>query len=130
MTSHLRPRTALLTLDLDTAADPCGSELALATRAGEVVWRGEAGADAWHAGLRLRARWQGQWSDALWAMTVAVLDAELAVHGLRREKHPPVDVSARTHPGGTALTVRCPVIPQLAAFPDVPRPVRGRPVSV
>ena len=130
MTYHLRPRTALLTLELDTAAEPCGSDLALATRAGEVVWRGEACPDAWHAGLRLRARWQGQWTDALWAMTVAVLDAELAMHGLRREKHPTVDVTTRPHPDGTVLSVQCPVIPQLAAFPDLHRPLRGRPVSV
>ena len=128
--THLRPRTAVLTLELDTAADPRGSELALATRLGEVVWVGEACPDAWRAGLRLRTRWQGQGSDALWAMTVAVLDAELERQGLRRERHPAVEVSTRTHAEGTVLSVRCPVIPQLAAFPEVPRPVRDHPVPV
>jgi hypothetical protein len=118
MTYYLRPRTAHLTLELDTGADPCGSALALATRAGEVVWQGEACPEAWQAGLRLRARWQGQWSDALWAMTVAVLDAELTKHGLRREKRPDVDVAIHDHAGGTVLSLRCPVIPQLVGTPE------------
>jgi hypothetical protein len=118
MTHHLRPRTAHLTLELDPGAEPCGSALALATRAGEVVWQGDACADSWQAGLRLRARWQGQWSDALWAMTVAVLDAELTTHGLRREKRPDVDVAIHTHPGGTVLSVRCPVVPHLMGTPE------------
>ena len=109
---------AHLTLELDPGADPCGSALALATRAGEVVWRGEACPEAWHAGLRLRARWQGQWSDALWAMTVAVLDAELTTHGLRREKRPDVDVAIHTHPGGTVLSAECPVIPHVVGIPE------------
>ena len=111
MSNHLRPRTTALTLALDAHADPEESDLTLATRTGEVVWRGQVCREAWRAGLRLRARWQGTWPDALWAMTLAVLDAELATHGLRREGDPRVDVTAVPGPGGTQLTVACRVVP-------------------
>ncbi len=111
MPQHLRPRCATLTLELDGDAAPTASDLLLSTRAGETVWRGEAGPAAWHAGLRLRARWQGTWDDALWAMTLAVLDAELAVQGLRRDGDPRVDVRPAPHGPGTLTQVVCPVVP-------------------
>ncbi|WP_298459841.1 hypothetical protein [uncultured Cellulomonas sp.] len=111
MSTHLRPRSALLTLELDADAQPATSDLVLATRDGELVWRGQACADAWRAGLRLRARWQGGWGDALWAMTLAVLDVELATHGLRREGLRPVDVVPQAAGALTRLQVRAPVVP-------------------
>lgn len=113
MSTHLRPRSAQLTLELDVDAEPGASDLLLATRDGELVWRGQACTDAWRAGLRLRARWQGDWDDALWAMALAVLDAELATHGLRREDQPPV--ACETAGSTTRLHVRARVIPAPAA---------------
>ena len=134
MTHHLRPRTAVLRLELDPDARPAGSELALTTRTGEPVWSGPAGGDSWRTGLRLRARWQGSWADALWAMTVAVLDAELATHGLRRERDRATDVrtDVRTDADGdaTALTVRCSVVPCAARLSDLDELDLGRRASV
>lgn len=105
---------AVLNLELDADAEPAASDLLLATRDGELVWRGQACTDAWQAGLRLRDRWRGEWTDALWAMSLAVLDAELASHGLRREGQPTVDVVPEPAGFCTRLAVRAPVIPSPA----------------
>jgi hypothetical protein len=116
MATLVRPRSAALTLRLDADGGPRGSELVLATRAGEVVWRGEVGEQAWHVGLRLRGRCQGSWEDAHWLMTRALLEAQLAAHGLGRDGAPDLDVDIASTSDGLVLTSTCRVIPA-ARFP-------------
>jgi hypothetical protein len=111
MVTLVRPRSAALTLRLDADGDPRHSDLVLATRAGEVVWRGEVGPDAWQAGMRLRSRCQGSWEDAHWLMTRALLEAALASHGLGRDGSPNLDVDITTTPDGLVLAAACRVIP-------------------
>ena len=112
MPTLVRPRAATLTLRLSSDGSPVGSDLTLATRAGEVVWRGQVGADAWRAGLRLRSRCQGSWQDAHWLMARTLLEAELATHGLGRDGNPDLDVEVVLEPDGVRVLARCRVIPQ------------------
>ncbi len=111
MVTLVRPRSAALVLRLDADGDPRDSDLSLATRGGEVVWRGEVGEDAWRAGLRLRSRCRGTREDAHWLMARAVLEAELAVHGLGRDGTPHLDVDITPTPTGLTLATTCRVIP-------------------
>lgn len=136
MPTLVRPRSAVLTLRLDTEGEPRGSELVLATRDGEVVWRGEVGQSAWLTGLRMRGRCQGSWEDAYWLLTRTLLETELASHGLGRDGAPDLDVDITTTPDGLVLSSRCRVIPA-PAYPlladttvdAVSRAPRTRPVG-
>ena len=114
MVTLVRPRHAALMLSLDAGGNPRASDLTLTTRAGEVVWRGEVGPDAWQAGLRLRGRCQGTWQDAHWVMTRVLLEAELASHGLGRDCGPDLDVQIVSGRDGVTLTTTCRVIPGVA----------------
>jgi hypothetical protein len=111
MTTLVRPRSAALTLCLDADGAPGESDLTLTTRDGEVVWRGQVGAGAWRAGLRLRSRCQGTWQDAHWLMTRTLLETELASHGLSRDGAPDLDVRITAAPVGLTVATTCRVIP-------------------
>ncbi|GAA2725457.1 hypothetical protein [Cellulomonas aerilata] len=116
MVTLVRPRTAALMLSLDADGDPRDSDLTLATRDGEVVWRGQVGQEAWRAGLRLRTRCQSTWHDAHWLLTRMLLETELAAHGLGRDGPPDLDVRITGAPDGVMVTTTCRVIP-VARYP-------------
>jgi hypothetical protein len=120
----VRPRTAQLCLRLDPDGRPVDSDLTLATRPGEVVWRGQVSPDAWVVGLRLRARCTGEPADALWLLTRALLEAELATHGLHREGPRDLRVDVTAGPDGCVLETRCGVIP--IVHRTLPEPAPGR----
>lgn len=124
MPTLVRPRTAALCLRLDPRGRPVESDLRLATRDGEVVWRGQVSPAAWLSGLRMRERCTGSWDDALWLMTRALLEAELATHGLHRVGPPDLRVDVDTGPDGSMLDTRCGVIP-VADRSGVPGPATG-----
>lgn len=111
MPTLVRPRTASLCLRLDPQDRPAESDLTLATRDGEVVWRGQATPGAWLLGLRMRDRCTGSREDALWLMTRALLEAELVTHGLHRDGPVDLRVDVVTGPDGTSVETRCGVIP-------------------
>ena len=122
----VRPRIATLCLCLDPQGRPTESDLTLATRDGEVVWRGRTSPGAWLVGLRMRGRCTGSPQDALWLMTRALLEAELVTHGLHRDGSPDLRVDVSTGPEGTTVRTRCGVIPmaERAGVHDVPWPAR------
>jgi hypothetical protein len=107
----VRPRTATLCLRLDPDGRPADSDLSLATRDGEVVWRGQASPGAWVVGLRMRDRCTGSADDALWLLTRALLEVELAAHGLHRDGRGDLRVDVARDPQGTTLRARCGVHP-------------------
>lgn len=111
MPTLVRPRGATLVLRLDPDGDPVDSDLTLATRDGEVVWRGQVAPDSWHAGLRMRGRCQTTWQDAQWLLTRTLLEAELASHGLGCDGSPDLDVHIAPDDDGLTLTTTCRVIP-------------------
>jgi hypothetical protein len=117
----VRPRTAALCLRLDPHGRPADSDLTLATRAGEVVWRGQVSPGAWVVGLRLRDRCTGTRADALWLLTRALLEAELVTHGLHREGPRDLHVDVTDGAEGCVLDTRCGVIPIVhRSVPDAP----------
>ena len=116
MPTLVRPRTASLVLRLAADGSPGDSDLTLATRDGEVVWRGQVGLDAWRAGLRLRGRCQSTWEDALWLMTRTLLETELGSHGLARDGSPDLEIDVRPGDDGVRVATGCRVIP-MARYP-------------
>ncbi len=111
MPTLVRPRTAALCLRLDPDDRPAESDLVLATRDGEVIWRGQVSPGAWLLGLRMRDRCTGAREDALWLLARAVLEAELTTHGLHRDGRHDLPLDVTTGPDGTALETRCGVVP-------------------
>ncbi len=107
----MRPRTAALCVRLDAQDRPAESDLVLATRDGEVVWRGQVSAGAWLLGLRMRARCTGPRDDGLWVMVRALLEAELAGHGLHVDGRGDLPLDVASEPDGCCLTTRCGVVP-------------------
>ena len=122
MPTLVRPRTATLCLRLDPDGRPADSDLSLATRDGEVVWRGQASPGAWVVGLRMRDRCTGTWEDALWLLTRALLEAELLTHGLHRVGPAELQVDVTGGPDGAVVETRCAVIPmaERAGVHEVP----------
>jgi hypothetical protein len=120
----VRPRTAALCLRLDPEGRPADSDLVLATRAGEAVWRGQVTPGSWLTGLRMRKRCTGSWEDSLWLMTRALLETELGTHGLYRVGRADLRVDVATGPDGATLDTRCDVIP-MADRVRLPDPAGG-----
>ena len=111
MPTSVRSRTATLCLRLDGDGRPADSDLALATRDGHVVWRGQVSPAAWLVGLRMRARCSGSVEDGLWLLARALLEAELTTHGLHRDGRADLRVDMVRAAEGTTLQTRCDVHP-------------------